>query len=155
MSLIISHRGNIEGPVLETENKPEQIDFVLKKNFDVEVDLWYDKNIFFLGHDSPQYKIDYNWLKSRKNKLWIHCKNLQALEQLINTDLNFFWHQEDDFAITSKGYIWTYPGKKLGLKSIAVMPEGSSWQLHNLKECFAICSDYVYHYQGISNLYYE
>ena len=26
--------------------------------------------------------------------------------------LNYFWHQTDDFTLTSHGYIWTYPGKK-------------------------------------------
>ena len=24
---------------------------------------------------------------------------------------HYFWHQEDDYTITSKGIIWAYPGK--------------------------------------------
>lgn len=39
------------------------------------------------------------------------------LEQNIK---NCFWHQEDDYALTSSGYIWTYPDKLLTDKSIIV-----------------------------------
>lgn len=44
---IISHRGNLNGPSPKTENTPEQIDFALKKGFDVEIDLWKINDKFF------------------------------------------------------------------------------------------------------------
>ena len=58
----ISHRGNLKGPNKTQENKIEYIDKALKKNFDVEIDLWFVKKNFFLGHDEPLYKVDRNIL---------------------------------------------------------------------------------------------
>ena len=43
----ISHRGNLKGPNKDEENKIEYIDKALKKNFDVEIDLWFVKKNFF------------------------------------------------------------------------------------------------------------
>ena len=41
-------------------------------------------------------------------------------------DFNFFWHQKDDFTITSQGFIWCFPGRVLDGKAIAVLPE--TWE---------------------------
>ena len=30
----------------------------------------------------------------------------------IDKTFNYFWHQNDKFTLTSKGYIWTFPGNK-------------------------------------------
>jgi hypothetical protein len=47
-----------------------------------------------------------------------------ALNEFPNENLlNYFFHQEDDITLTSKGYIWAYPGKQPIKNSIAVMPE--------------------------------
>jgi hypothetical protein len=40
-------------------------------------------------------------------------KTYETLEMLIKTKCHYFWHQEDDYTITSKGFIWVYPGKPL------------------------------------------
>ena len=42
----ISHRGNLKGPDRQNENKIEYINNALKKNFDVEIDLWFVKKNF-------------------------------------------------------------------------------------------------------------
>ena len=55
-----------------------------------------------------------------------------------------FWHQEDDYTITSKGFIWTYPGKSLLTSSICVLPEKSTYKKF---ECYGICSDYILKYK--------
>ena len=47
--IIISHRGNINGPEPQKENLPDYIDFALENGLDVEVDLWWNKGIY-LGH---------------------------------------------------------------------------------------------------------
>ena len=46
--------------------------------------------------------------------------------------------------ITSKGYWWTYPGKKLFENSICVLPE-----MHNQKSdiCAGYCSDLIEKYR--------
>ena len=40
--------------------------------------------------------------------------------QNINQDFNYFWHENDRFTITSKGYLWTYPGNKYSENSVIV-----------------------------------
>lgn len=141
--IYIAHRGNINGPS-EFENQPEYIQIALKQGYDVEIDIWYINDEIFLGHDGPQYKVDFRWLRDRITRLWIHCKNLEALfflKKQYEYDTNYFWHQEDDFTITSMGYFWTYPGKELTNNSVAVMPEIK--QFKDISTAYAICSDYV------------
>lgn len=144
--IIISHRGNLEGPRSCQENSKEAIDEALNLNFDCEVDLWVDSSgELFIGHDNAEYPIDWNWLLERKENLWIHCKNLVALERLSikGENLNFFWHQSDDHVITSKSVIWSYPGKPLSARAIAVLPElHEPPDLAVLKEAYGICTDY-------------
>jgi len=141
--IYIAHRGNTNGKFESYENEPNYIDMAIKKGFDVEIDIWYIDNIIYLGHDKPQYGIDFRWLRDRITKLWIHCKNLEAMILLKNSgyETNYFWHQEDDFTITSMGYFWTYPGKELSSNSIAVMPETKEFK--DINKAYAICSDYV------------
>jgi len=142
---LIAHRGLTQGPDKNIENHPEQIAKAINQGFDCEIDLRIIGSKLMLGHDDAQYVINKNFLSDHSEKLWIHAKNLQALHWLTNEDdLNFFWHQEDDFVITSKKYIWTYPGKELTNKSIMVMPEWHDPSFENLNvNCFGICSDYV------------
>ena len=77
--------------------------------------------------------------------LWIHAKNLAALRWLTTTDLEYFWHQNDDYTLTSHNYIWAYPGQELTQRSIMVMPEWNDKTLNNARSvtCYAVCSDYV------------
>ena len=83
-----------------------------------------------------------------KDNCWIHCKNLDALTffNKFGEIYNYFWHQNDKFTLTSKGYIWTYPGETLSFKSICVMPElnMNHTELTNLKnlKVQGICTDF-------------
>jgi hypothetical protein len=128
------------------ENSPEAIDYVLSHNFECEVDVWYQaERGIFLGHDSEKYSIDINWILERSTKLWLHCKNFEALSYFLKLEkgLNLFWHQEDDHVLTSKGYIWSYPGKKVDKKTIGVLPEiWDDSQMIFLESCLGICTDY-------------
>jgi len=54
----ISHRGNLNGKNQELENKPSYIFDALEKNFEVEVDIWFNEGKFYLGHDEPKDLID-------------------------------------------------------------------------------------------------
>jgi hypothetical protein len=147
---LIAHRGNIDGSNPLEENNPEYIDAAINAGFDVEIDIRYDtidKNLY-LGHDDPQYQVSWYWVASRMDNLWIHCKNIEALYEFTHgtSGFNYFWHQNDDFTLTSKNYIWTYPGKSYTPKSVMVMPEMSMGKdITNLKiyDCFGVCSDYI------------
>ena len=145
--ILISHRGNVNGKIEDSENNPSYIDSTLNKNFEVEIDFWIIDNNLFLGHDKPQYKIDLDWLLERSNKLWIHCKNVEAITYLQSkneSSLNYFWHENDTLTLTSNGSIWAYPGKQPIKNSIAVMPENFN---DCLNVCLGICSDFIENYK--------
>lgn len=147
--LLISHRGNLEGPNPEKENSPEYIFEAIKEGYLVEVDVWHVNNKWYFGHDNPQYEVKYKFISDNKKNIWFHCKDIYSLYMLNEIDhlnyekVNFFWHQTDDYTLTSNGYIWTYPGKDLTNKSICVLPEQIGLELKHIEKCYGICSDYI------------
>lgn len=137
----IAHRGNTNGPS-EMENHPDYILKSIEAGYDIETDLWVVDGSLWLGHDGPEYQVTERFLLDIGHAAWIHCKNIEALYFLNNTfpHLNYFWHQEDSFTLTSQGYIWTYPKNRVTLSSILVDLDNS-----NPDNVFAlgVCSDYV------------
>ena len=143
--ILISHRGNIDKKSLDLENKPDYIDQAIGLDYSVEVDIRVIEGSFYLGHDKPQYRVTQDWLNKRLDKLWIHCKNIEAVEWFAMIGrFNYFWHETDTLTLTSKGYIWVYPGKQIVKNSIAVLPEIFN---DNISECVGICSDNIKNYK--------
>ena len=148
---IISHRGNLEGPDLLKENHPDQIKKVLDLGFDVEIDVWVNNDnseeVLF-GHDKPIYGIsDLTFERLfHSYQVWFHCKDLKILNwfSMWADECHFFWHQEDDFTLTNKNYIWTYPGKELTNNSILVLPEQINIEPKYMKDknIYGVCTDY-------------
>lgn len=139
---LISHRGNINGKSLKDENKQDYILFTLSKGFDVEIDIWFSSDKFYLGHDVIQYEIKKDFLQT--NGLWCHAKTIETLERLLNLGVICFFHDKDTCTLTSNGLIWTYPGNILTEKSICVLPETCNQKDLN---CYGICSDYIEKYK--------
>ena len=134
---IISHRGNLNGRVLEKENTPLYVDDAISKQFDVEIDVWCIDNSIFLGHDAPGIFVDDSWLIARSDKLWCHAKNLEAISYLKNIkNIHYFWHETDKVTLTSKGIPWCYPGNYL--------KNGITVELNynNIPDVYGICTDY-------------
>jgi|TARA_R110000787_G_scaffold209730_3_gene319679 hypothetical protein len=146
--ILISHRGNIRGKT-EAENNPRYVFDAMHEGYNVEVDVWYVKDNFYLGHDKPQYKIQAPFITDEK--IWCHCKNIEAIIRIkeINEkfgyNIHYFWHQEDDITLTSQGHIWAHSNKQPIKNSIAVLPE-----IHqdDLSVCKGICSDYIINYHN-------
>jgi hypothetical protein len=134
----IAHRGNINGPS-PYENQLWYLNEAMDKGFDVEIDVWKMGDHLWSGHDSAQYLISEDFLYTNILHLWIHCKNFEALDYFakMGNSFNYFWHQDDDFTMTSQNFIWTYPGKQVGDWSVIVDLEGKTRY-----NCYAICSDY-------------
>jgi len=137
--LVISHRGNICGINVNTENNPRHISELLNANIPVEIDVWLTADGVYLGHDIPTYKVTLDYLKN--TRLWCHAKNINALELMLAYDINCFWHQSDDFTITSKGVIWTYPGKPVCKNSI-IVDTAKDWR-DKRYSCLGVCVDYI------------
>jgi len=134
--LVIAHRGNLQGRKEHLENNPEYILQAINQGFETEVDVWYVNNAWYLGHDFPQYEVGFNYFVPQ---MWIHCKNLEAVEQLTNSHLNWFWHETDKITQTSKGYLWCYP--EVYVEDAIVVVLGLPHKLpKNLK---GVCTDYA------------
>ena len=150
--ILIAHRGNTTGIDIEKENNPKYIDNAINMGYNVEVDVRKSSdNKIYLGHDFPQYEINLEWICERSQYLWIHAKDIMSLQSLTkySDKLNVFWHQQDDYTLTTRGYIWTYPGNILTSNSVCVMPENTvnTYTESDLMNCAAICSDYVEKYK--------
>jgi hypothetical protein len=146
---LISHRGNINGIQKEYENRPSYIETAINLGYDVEVDVRIKDGKLFLGHDEPQYQLDIDWLEKHHRRLWLHCKDIEVMEKFNLLDpngsnLNYFWHENDTMTLTSRGYIWAYPGKQPIKGSIAVLPELND---DNVDSACGICSDYIEKYK--------
>ena len=144
--ILIAHRGNTQGPNEDKENSLEYIDEAIRSGFNVEIDIWGDPyGGVFLGHDSPTQAVSIDWLRDRRENLWLHAKDLNALTWFSQDFLKWkiFWHQKDDFTLTSNNYIWTYPGKKCDMRSIIVALDLETTIKLNDLEKAGICSDYV------------
>lgn len=148
----ISHRGNLRGPNPKSENDPVYIDVAIASNFYVEVDLRVVDGKYFLGHDKPQYEVSVEWLVARRNKLYVHIKDMVSFEHMLDgpggpVDLHMFFHDNDECTITTEGDVWVHPRAKQIKASIAVMPEIANHKIENLIQCSGICTDHVLQYQ--------
>jgi hypothetical protein len=143
--ILISHRGNTNGKFESYENEPAYIDKAISEGYDVEVDAWMIDGVLFLGHDAPQYGVTQKWFNERYQHLWVHCKNIEAMEWFnMIGGFNYFWHESDTITLTSKNYMWVYVGKQPIKNSIAVMPELNN---DDVSQCIGICSDYIENYK--------
>jgi len=140
--ILISHKGNLCGKDHHNENKPSHILNILKLGFHVEIDVWYVKNEFYLGHDEPIHKVSPTFLIN--SMIWCHAKNIDAILEMQRYNIHYFWHESDTITLTSKKYIWAFPGKQPIKNSIAVLPE-----LYNddISSSVGICSDNIYYYK--------
>jgi hypothetical protein len=151
-SIIIAHRGLLDGPDSDLQNHPDQITKALGLGFHVEIDVWYIDGIWFLGHDGPEHRIEFEFLIQHSNKLWIHCKNVATFFEIKTNNryqFNYFFHDTDAVVFTSKSFIWTYFGKRETMhhSSICVMPEVNyPWdeivQMAKNNSWCGICTDY-------------
>ena len=150
--IIISHRGNLNGPNPARENSPEYIREALAAGFNVEVDIWWHEDSFWFGHDRPEFRVT-NPFDLLDSRMWVHCKDLETLQHYImfagvqskNPHPHYFTHWADDGVLTSSGLIWTYPGQRLCGFSIAVMPEHApDWDVSGAA---GICTDYPRKYK--------
>ena len=141
----ISHRGNIDGRIINVENSPEYINRALSQDYEVEIDVWFVNDSFYLGHDEPLYLVDEEFLEN--DKLWCHAKNEESFYKMLsNSKIHCFWHQTDDYTLTSKGIPWVFPGKKVYENSIWVLPEETIFK-NIMINCLVICSDYISKYK--------
>lgn len=134
----------MSGPEVELENTPVHIDAAIAAGFDAEIDLWGKQGGLFLGHDGPDHSVTMEWLEQRANSVWVHCKNAGAISAVGQSDLNWFYHNQDDYTLTSKGFLWAYPGRELPQTKVVALHFGKDFNYNrSLYGAHAVCGDYV------------
>jgi len=159
--ILISHRGNTSGSRKERENTKSYIQEALDMGYHVEVDIWKKGGELFLGHDGPENEVDKEWLLDRKEKLWVHAKNPEALFSLTYEHLSpkdslaVFFHEKEKYAliyngrnqhgIVINGLIWAHDMQKLNSKCIVPLLNQSDIAFRKIpkQHLWGICSDYV------------
>jgi len=137
---IISHRGNVRGPIPDRENRPSYIDCAIGNGYDVEIDVRLIAGQLWLGHDEPQYKVEHSWLQPRKEYLWIHCKDLAAAKECW--EYQSFCHTSDPYTYTSTGKIWLHDfSMKIDNNVIIPMIDDIDYAPMKGKP-YAICTDH-------------
>lgn len=138
----IAHRGNVNGPS-EAENQPAYLLDAIAQGYEIEADVWFDGGTLWLGHDFPQYQVDYTFLSKIADKSWFHCKNKEALEYFNNSlnSLRYFWHEEDSYTLTSNNKVWVYPGVPAPKNSVVVDLDLSYIDTYR-DTAYAVCTDY-------------
>ena len=136
----IAHRGNFKGVDKKRENTIPYLKEAIYNGYDVEVDVWYCNGEFFLGHDSPKHRVSLFDLFYIREFAWFHAKNYEALVELLQHELHVFFHDQDEYTLTSRGIIWAYSGKYVNGYGIACMPEATpGFQIPD--DVLGICSD--------------
>lgn len=159
MEKIIAHRGNLSGPNPFRENSLDYIEEAISEGFDAEIDLWVKDDQCYLGHDKAQHLVTMNWLEKYKDFIWIHCKNLEALEKMssASVEFNYFYHECDRYTLTSKGIGWILVGQIPFRKAVIVLPESIDFYRFNpeyIERSYGICTDNSLFYRdnfGVNN----
>lgn len=152
----ISHRGNLTGPNQKLENNPQYLLEAVKQGYDIEFDVWaITSDDIFLGHDGPQYKVNESFFEEVRGFEWCHAKHLNALSFLLKLGMHCFYHQMDEYTLTSCGYIWSYPTSIIVETSANIIynqPELNKINkplIHLLPHISGVCSDNISDIKGI------
>jgi len=139
----IAHRGNYKGRDALRENTISYIEEAIAAGYDVEIDVWLLDGKWHLGHDFPGEEIQLSFME--RPQVWTHAKDLQGYVSLHGQkNVHVFWHDKDEFAITSKGIKWASTGI-ITHDGIMVMPEYSPFALTVIRSFevrpLGVCSD--------------
>ena len=112
----------------ERFNEPS---WIIKKEHELVLeDDELDSEEIYIGHDYQKNKIEPKILYENSKNLILHIKGIELksdkslnLFNNILSNCHFFTHQEDDFVITNKGWIWSHPRNGFVRNTICVLPE--------------------------------
>ncbi len=144
---LIAHRGNWKGRNSDLENSLVLLDSAVAYGFDVEVDVWKLDDGLFFGHDRPEIPVSAGIIQRLSPHAWFHAKNYLALEYMLGEGHHVFFHDKDAYTVTSKGFVWAYPGRPLGHQGVACMPEYAPG-FKVPENAYGVCSDNLLSYRS-------
>lgn len=150
--ILISHRGNITGRIPDFENRPSYIQDTIVLGYDVEIDARMKEGELHLGHDYAQYRVELEWLLERKDKLWVHTKDFESLNLLIDKGLRVFFHEEErQTIINNTNLIWSHDLTSISGKSIIPLLDLQSINEHGYlaQNVYGVCSDYLHKVEAL------
>ena len=158
MIRIISHRANLKGPSNAENTLGSILECLQKYTFDVEIDVRYIDSKIHIGHDLPsKFTMDIqsfvDKFKTYIDRIWIHCKDIESIVLFSSLDIkfNFFGHSNDEFVLTSHGFIFTKPNV-INKNAIIVMPELISDTIETIYfNSKGILTDYPIKYEAYYN----
>lgn len=144
----ISHRGNINGRIPELENTKSYIEEALNNNFDVEIDVRFCGNKLWMGHDELDEEIDIEWIYAHKERLWVHCKDIESILYLRQapSEIHYFGHTNDPFVLTSRKFLFCIPNNNLDQNCVMVMPEHFNFTPRPDNKAGAVLTDFPINY---------
>lgn len=135
----ISNRGNTNGPQRD-QNVPAHVSLMLEQGHIVCVDAWRADGEFFLGNDSPTYKVDRFFFQNER--VWTRCRNTAALLDLSRFPNANCFSYDGQPTVTSRGFAWA-PAATTEWNSNTVL-FGNQWSRDgSLVLPYAICSDFA------------
>lgn len=140
--IYIAHRGNLYGREPEGENKISYLRRALCAGFMVEADVRFVDGKWWTGHDEPIEEVPKEMLMN-PSILW-HAKTMDTAEAIIGDDfllgfMHWFWHEEDHFAMTSKGWLLSHVLHEPVARCIQVSLTADK----PMEGVMGICSDFV------------
>jgi len=137
----IAHRGNCYGANPDLENHVDYLTAAYRAVGAVEVDVQTVAGQLYLGHNEPQEPADIDMLM--QVNWFCHAKDIETLGTLLTAGVHTFWHQEDTVTLTSKGFIWCYPGINLEHnRSIWLDFEGAIQDMDSVN-AWGLCADEI------------
>lgn len=143
----IAHRGLMDGPNGSIENTVDLLESNSKAGITSECDIWYKDEQFWLGHDTPDHMVSFEWICKMKEFLLIHAKDLTTFHVLKRIrdqegiDLHIFYHTDEDVVVTTHGECIVYPGLQVYDGWMSMMPERAPL-IKIGGYAAAVCSDY-------------
>lgn len=145
MALLISNRGNLEGPREKKENSIDYVTHALDQGYHVVVDTWImGEQHLALGSQLPQYSTSLDFIKNQK--IICRCKTPETLQYLLDEGVHCFMDTKGaNPTLTSGGLIWNNPGQAVTSRGIFTMPE---WIMEDPRTvsnlpCSGICSNFI------------
>lgn len=138
----ISHRGNLNGPRPDEENKVAYIREALSHGYDVEIDVRLLGDTLYLGHDRAQETINLAFLEN--DRLWVHAKTPETFLYLLDRPVHSFFQSDDLLALTTRGYLWHhFTCSHFRCHKSVLMVMGEPGPLADYQGAHGVCSDFV------------
>jgi len=140
MTIFIAHRGNWQGANPDYENRIDYLRAAINNGHAIECDLQMYNGALYFGHDEPQEQVDWSFIINPY--VFCHAKTIEAMQVLMAAGAHCFWHETDQMALTTMGFMWCYPGvHPENTRAIWLDLMGATTPVIQSDKIFGVCGD--------------